>query len=199
MLMAGFNSLDRIFLISTLLGGALFVARLALNLIGHHGEFGDGGVDVGHADIGGMSHDIGAHGTESSFRLLSVQGLTAFFLMFGLMGLALHRGSRVGEVTAIFGAFLVGVATMALMAKLAQMMQHLQSSGNVDIGQAVGCSGVVYLHIPAGGGTGQVQIDVMNHLMVLDAMAEDKQEIKTGERVEVVEVIAGNVLVVKKV
>jgi len=183
---AGLDSVDRIFLICTAFGGILFVTRMVMGLFtggGDDGELGDGDVEVHDADI--------------SFKVLTVQGITAFFLVFGLSGLALSRGSQVEAGYAIMGAFVAGVAIMTIIAKLTQMMKGLHMTGNLDIRRAVGQKGIVYLNIPASG-TGQAQVSIQNRLRVMDARAEDKKSIKTGEPIEVTDVIDGQTLIVRK-
>ena len=184
---ASMNPVDRIFLICTIIGAILFMTRFMMALF--TGDGGDGDVD-------GVETDV--HDADISFKVLTVQGITAFFLVFGLTGLALSRGSHVTEIWAILGALAAGVAIMMVLAKLTAMMKTLHSSGNLNVSHAVGQKGVVYLTIPAGG-TGQVQVTIDNRMMTLDAVAEDKKTIKTEERVEIIEVIDGRLLVVKKI
>ncbi len=179
------NSLDLIFLGSAGLGGILFLVRMALSLLG------------GHDDVDGMDASLD-HGGHGDFQLLSLHGLTSFFIVFGLLGLALHRGSGVSELWSIIGATIGGVAMMALMAKLAQTMQGLVSSGNIDNHRAIGQRGSVYLNIPAAG-TGQVEVCIQGRLRVLDAVAADRRPIKTGERIEVVALEGSNTLVVRNI
>lgn len=190
-----FSGLDLIFAISAIVGGGLFILRLALLLfgIGHDGDFS--GADMGHVDAAGdaAGHDAGQ---GDGFRLLTVNGGMGFLMMFGLLGLALHRGSHVGETLSIIGAFAGGVAMMALMAKLFQVLQGLVMSGNLDYHGAVGQQGTVYLTIPEAG-AGQVEVCISNRMRVMDAIAEDKKPIKTGERVDIVE-ITGNTLIVRR-
>ena len=169
-------------------------------LAGHAGD-GAGNThaaDAGAAHAGAAHHDDANNASDASFRLLTMQGLMAFFLMAGLAGLALHRGSALGWIISALGAFLVGLATMVLVAKIFQWALRLQSSGNVSIWQAIGETGTVYLGI-SGQEPGQVQICIQNHLKVVDAITADQQPIETGERVFVIDVVNDKTLVVRKV
>ncbi len=211
--MAGFfeslKTLEKVFLICALLGGVVFVVRLILFFIGmgHH-DVGtdagfDGGGDVGH--IGDVGHDVGdvhgdaqGHGdTEGSFKIVSLQGITAFFMMFGLVGLALSRQSGWPETLCIFGALAAGLFSVWVIGKLLSAMGKLQSEGTLDIRNAIGQEGTVYLTIPAEG-NGVVQIAVQDCLRELSAVSQDQTEIKTGERIIVEEITAGNILLVRK-
>lgn len=181
---AGLDPVDRIFLICAAVGGILFVTRMVMGLF-----TGGGGDD----ELG----DVEVHDADISFNILTVQGITAFFLIFGLSGLALSRGSHVKAGYAIMGAFVAGVAIMTIIAKLTQMMKGLHMTGNLDIQRAVGQKGTVYLNIPAGG-PGQARVSIQNRLRIMDARAEDKQAIETGEPIEVTDVIDDQTLIVRK-
>lgn len=181
--------MELVFIVCAALGGVLFLARLVLLFIGgdHHG--GDlGGMDVGH---GGDVSD-----SDVSFSMLSLQSMSALFLMFGLIGLAVHRGDGAPYLS-IPAGLAAGVAAVWIIGKILASLMQLQSSGTLDMQNALGQEGTVYLRIRAEG-TGKVQVTVQNRFMVLDAMSEDKTELATGTPIKVVKVVAGNTLVVKK-
>jgi hypothetical protein len=186
--------LDKIFFICATLGGMLFIARTALMFLG--GDTGldlDIDMDVGDVDIGGDS--------DASFNLLSIQSLTVFFLFFGLAGLSLHRSLGLNQLAA--GGVLsvcvgtgVGLAGVWLIGVIMSYMAMLQSSGTMNLSNAIGESGTVYLHISAGG-TGKVEATIQGRLLVMDAVAEDKEaDFKTDDRVVVVDIV-NDTLVVK--
>ena len=88
--------IETVYWASALIRGILFVFRAALFFIAGDVDDLDGIVD-GDADI--------SHGeTDLSFKLLSLQGLTAFFMMFGLTGLALVSGGIATPITILGGA-----------------------------------------------------------------------------------------------
>ena len=184
---------DKIFLGCALFGGSLFVIRVALFFVGGVAE-ADVDVDV---DVDGeMDMDHGGD-SDVSFKLLTFQGITAFFMMFGLVGLAMRIDSRAREPLAILAAFAAGLLALYVVGKLFGFMRSLQSSGTFDVRDAVGQYGAVYLTIPSGG-TGQVQVTVQDRRRMYDAVAEGGGEIRTGESVKVVEVLGGKTLVVEK-
>ena len=182
------TGLEQAFAVCAAIGGVLFVFRLVAQLLGlHHDvalEIHSGDLDVTHSDIG--------------FKLLSFQTMTAFLMMFGLVGFALARVEKLSTAFSLIGAVIAGGATAWLVALLFRGMGRLQSAGDYNPAQAIGQRGSVYLTIPAGG-TGKVTVTVNNRLSVLDAVAEDKSEMKTGVAVEVLEIVAQNILVVKRV
>jgi membrane protein implicated in regulation of membrane protease activity len=194
------TGVDWVFLVSAIVGGCLFLVRLIMMLVG----LGHGGVDFSHGDIGGVDLSHGPISGESSgdsdmsFKLLTIQGVTAFFMMFGLVGLAMRRENAIGPGWSVLGALAAGLLAVYIVDRLFALMKRLQSSGTLNMQNAVGQEGLVYLNIPADG-LGKVQVAVQGRQMVLEANAEDKMPIKTGERVKVVQVVSGNVMVVKKV
>ncbi|MBI5014020.1 MAG: hypothetical protein HZB55_00815 [Deltaproteobacteria bacterium] len=179
---ASLSGMGKIFAGSAVLGGCLFLVRLVLQFLG-----GDGG----NGDAAG-AHD-GLGDTDASFKLLSFQGLTAFFMMFGLVGLALDQSGAAAGL-AILGALAAGAGSVWLISKLFSSLIRLQSSGTLDLANAVGQEGSVYLRVPASG-TGKVQVVVQGRLTMIDAVSDAGEELPTGTRVTVVRVVGGDVVV----
>lgn len=206
------NAAEKVFFICALVGGIMFIGRMILAFIGgqHHGDFsgdGGGGFDIHHDAGFDGGHDIGHdtgqdmdadHDSDSSFKLLSLQGITAFFMIFGLVGLALSKQGKAATLGAVVGAAAAGFFSMWVMAKIFKGMSRLQSDGTLDIRNAVDQEGTVYLRIPAEG-EGKVQVTVQGSLREMTAISKYKTEIKTGERIVVDSITADNILVVRKV
>ena len=150
-------SLDLIFVGCAALGGVLFLVQLIIQFLGH-----DTSLDVGAHDPSLLAHD-GGH-SDSSFKLLSFQGLAAVWVI----------------------------------GKLFAAMRRLQSSGTMDLHNAVGQPGEIYLTIPAGG-TGKVQVTVQNRLSIFDAVAGNGAELKTGAAVKVTGLRGASIMVVEKI
>lgn len=182
-----FNGLEIFFLACAIIGGFFVIVKLVLQFIG-----GDADVDVSVDDI-----DIGTEHMDSDagFRILSLHGLTAFFMMFGLVGLALYRQSHMGLIISTIGAVAAGMVSVWAIGKLFQGTSRLQSSGTLKTTDAVSCTGTVYLTIPEGG-RGQVTINFRNHLREFSATEKNGAEVPTGTPIRVVQVNA-NILVVE--
>lgn len=182
------SPMEKFFLVIAGIGGVLFLVKLALMFVG--GDHGD-------TDAAGDGHGFEGHDSDSSFKLFSVQAITAFFLLFGLVGYACLHRSRLSVAWATGGGALAGLAAMLLVAWLFRAAGRLQSSGTLDLANAVGQEGAVYLRIPAGG-TGKVQVTMQGRLATLDARSDLPEELKTGQRIRVVRVENnGNVTVEK--
>lgn len=147
------------------------------------------------------SHEFDAHDAshvhaDSGLRVFTVRGLVAFFTICGWSGLAMAANGMnsflVCLLAIVFGSVaLVGVA-MILKASL-----KLQQSGNVNIINAVGKIGQVYIPIPPGSsGTGKIMAEVQGRLLELSAMTKEPQKLKTGQNVKVTGVV-GEILLVE--
>lgn len=186
------------FLISALIGGALFIARMALFFFG-----GDIHADSSDAHAGGFHFDgSDAHSgdfgdTDVSFQFLSLQGLTAFFMMFGLVGMAIYAAGQ-GSLVSIAGGLIAGVFTVWVVSKVFIGFQSLQSDGTIRIENAIGREGSVYLTIPEGD-IGKVNVTVQGRLTEFEAVSLNKKKIETGQRVKVINVIGRDRLVVEKI
>jgi len=186
------NGVGIFFLICAVVGGAFVLIRFVRMLIGlDHG--------AGGGDLDGGGHSVDGHHADSDtgFKLLSIQGVTSFLMMFGLVGMALYRQSRLGTLISMAGAMAAGLASVWIIAKMFSLVLKLQSSGTIPIDSAVGAQGKVYLSIPANG-TGRVLVSVRNSLREYDAAAQDNRPIPTGTPIRVVWV-DGNVLVVETI
>ena len=197
--MSGLTWIEIIYWASTIIGGTLFVLRAITMLIGgglDHSAV-DPALDVDlsgdiHSDIAGDHADA-----DVSFKLISIQGLTSFFMMFGLVGLALLK-ANVPVVLTVFGGMIAGLITVAITGLVFTQMKRLQSEGTINIQNTIGSEGSVYLSIPKNG-TGQVQIIAQGSLKIFDAVSKNKNVIATGEKIHVVGVASGNILIVEKI
>ena len=73
---------------------------------------------------------------------------------------------------------------------------RLQSSGNVNLNNAVGAIGEVYLRIPpAMQGQGKVSVQVQERLIEAAAMTKAEEELKSGTSIRVLAVRGSNLLV----
>ncbi len=179
-------TLHDFFLYSAIAGGALFLVQLVLSAMGA----GDADIDVGH-------HDLSGHGSaDTAFKLLSLQGLTAFFGMFGLVGLALYHESKVGPSLSVLGGLLGGGLTTFFISRIFRAAKGLEGSGTIKLENAIGLTGTVYLGI-APHKPGKVTLTMAGRLLTLDATTAE-QTLETGTEVRVVRVLGdGTVSVIK--
>ncbi len=188
--MFGLNWIEIIYWASAIIGGTIFILRLGMMLLG--GGISDDALDAAFDDGGTSGHDA-----DISFKLLSVQGLTSFFMMFGLVGLALLRANLPILLT-VLGGMIAGFLTVAITSLIFSQMKKLQTEGTINIQNTIGTDGTVYLTIPKNG-TGQVQIIAQGSLKIFDANAKNKDAIAVGERIRVTGVTGGNILTVERI
>ena len=195
------SMVEKVFLGCAIVGTSLFLFRTVLLLMGADsdsdiGDIGDVG-DVGDFDIGDLDADGSMDSPDASFQILSLQGLSSFFMMFGLVGLAMTRSSGTSETWAVAAGVIGGLFTVWVMGRIFIGMKKLQADGTLNYSRAVGSEGKVYLGIPANG-AGKVQIVLQGGLKICDAVSAKKEELSTGTLIKVVRVQSSSTMVVEK-
>ena len=172
-------------------GTVLFVLRTALMFSG-----------IGH-DFG-ASHDVyhevdTATGSEHSFKLFSLQTLTAFVMMFGWAGLAALKQFELGTALSVVVALAVGVVFMYLIAFFMRALLKLETDGIVfKIEDTIGTNASVYERIPASG-LGRIQIHAGGMLREVQAVSEKGEVIDSARPVVVVRVVDSQTVSVQPV
>ena len=165
----------------------LFILQIILTFFG-------GDIDEIEAD--GDSDISVDHDTGIDFQFLTLKNLVAFFTIFGWAGIAcIDGGLGIGKTVII--SSISGFIMMTIMASIIYFMGKLTDSGTLNIQNAIGKVGSVYLTVPAKReGLGKVQVKVQG-LRTLDALTDYEEEIKTGAVIEVVEILNNEILVIK--
>jgi hypothetical protein len=167
-------------------GSFIFLGQLLMTRFGH------GGDDDGHFE--GYGHPDHADGGFAMFKLFSFRTIIAFITFFGWGGVICGDKGFAGFMV----AFLCGVLMMVSTAALMYLLMKMQQSGNINHSDYVGCSGTVYLSIPAGRKDGgKVTVTVRNCTREIAVVADE--EIKTGTSVKVEEMIGEQKFLVKKI
>ncbi len=177
------------FAVPALVGTFVFVIRIGLLMVGHHG--GDVHGDL-HLDSGDAHHgDPG-----EAFKALSIQSIAAFLMGFGWFALGAYRGTGLHWVPSVVVGFVGGIAMVWLLGLLLKAMNDLQCSGNIDISRALGQEADVYVTVPARGeGRGQVRITLQQRMRICNAVT-DGEAIPTSTRVRITRVNDDNTLTV---
>ena len=93
---------------------------------------------------------------------------------------------------------LLGIGTMALVAKMVQLSMRLAENGTVDLRNAIGESATVYIPCPPkNSGMGKVTMTLQGQMMELGAFNEGDETLATGTKVIVVDVRGDDVIVEK--
>ena len=174
-----------VFLYCAIIGGTILVLQFALLLFGAGGD-----TDVGGEHIGDVGHDQAAF-----LKLFSMQTVSTFLTFFGLVGLGTQNLGW-STLAVALTAIAAGAAALFVVARLMRGLSRLQSSGNVDLKNAVGHTGSVYLRIPPSGeGHGRVLMQVQGRTVECRAISR-ADEIPTGATIRVLAATDDDLLVV---
>ncbi len=174
--------------------------------------FGHEGGDMNVSDTSGIDFDmdmpddisfdtdIGDGSPVSdlgSMHFFTMQGIVAFFCIFGWTSIIILHGGGSGTVSVLVG-LVFGFIAMFAVAKVMQVSAKMTQSGTLDMRNTLGETGRVYLTVPPkGGGPGKVNSPVQGRFMEFDALNSSDMAIQTGENIRVID-IEGNYLVIEK-
>jgi hypothetical protein len=179
---------EQVFWVITIPATVIFLVLLVLTVLGS-----DADVDV-DTDV-----DAGIDAGDSiPFQFLSLKNIVAFFAVFGWSGIGFVNAG-LSSWLVILLATICGLLMMIAMAALFYFMSRLAESGTLNMKNAVGKLGEVYLIIPAKrNGMGKVQLNVQGSIRTLDAITDEPETIPTSSIIQVIDVIDDQILLVKK-
>ena len=168
---------DLVFGISALVGGLLFLLWFVLLMVGGAAS-----------DLFDGLFDIQIGDTDLSFKALTFQGLSSFLMMFGLIGLMISEMDA-PRALSILGGLGAGGLSMWMVSKLFNTFKELETDQTMNLDNANGATGTVYLRIPEKG-EGQIQITFQGAMRTMSAISADGVEIPTGTIIQVVDNVA---------
>lgn len=149
----------------------------------------------------GMDEELNSDADASlddGLTLFSVRGIVSMLCITGWSGYALLE-TPLPEWASVLISVVLGIATLLAMAFLMRALQRLQSSGNIEIANAVGKVGQVYIPIPANASAaGKVNITVQEKYSEFSAITMGDEALPTGTYVRVVAVDDVGTLVVER-
>lgn len=132
----------------------------------------------------------------AGLHLFTLRGIVAFLTLFGWGSLWLCQLGVLPAVALFLGVWM-GLAGMVAIAVVVRQAVRLQYDGTLDIRNAVGLTGSVYLTVPAGrAGQGKVNVLVQEQLREFDAVSDSSQPIPTGADIVVTGLAGRNTLIV---
>lgn len=194
--------LQQVFGIVAIPSTLILIIQVILFIVGFADH--DGNVDVAHHDF--QVHDLHPsdphdldqtlnHGETEAIKLFTLRSVIAFFSVGGWTGLVLG-GMKMPVPAIIILALLAGFGALYFVAWSVKMAFRMQASGNIQLENAVGTVGDVYLTIPASGkGQGKVNVIVQERLCELEATTPVSRDIKTGESIVIIGVSHDGVVV----
>ncbi len=148
------------------------------------------------SDVDSLDQDgSGNLEADAGVRIITIRGLVAFFAIGGWTGVALiDLGAS--DVIASLAALAAGFVALLMVAWIIWLLLRLSASGNVNIGNAIGQTGTVYLRIPGGfSGSGKVTITVQGRSREIDALTRYPEDLATGTQIQVTERRGSSVVV----
>ena len=133
---------------------------------------------------------------ETSFNLVSLQTILAFFMGFGWIGLACLKNWNLnvwltGLISIVFGLLLMfGTAYLMFLVK------KLNKNVVKDYAKVVGTVGKAYTSFKPQG-NGKIEIEVNGSLSIEDALSRENEDIEAFSKVKVVE-YKDNVMYIEK-
>lgn len=190
----GLELVQQIFALIAIPSTAILIIQTVLQLIGIGGD--DVPEDIDGNGIPDSDLDAAA-AVDDGLSLFSIRGILSMLCITGWLGVGLLE-TALPDWAAILIAVAAGVATLIGIAFLMRGIYKLQSSGNIDISNAIGKVAQVYIPIPAAGaGSGKVTITLQEKFCEYTAITAAAEALKTGSYVRVVSVSDGGVLLVE--
>ena len=157
-------------------------------------------VDFDEIDFDGDSGDFdaGASGAyHGALRIFTIRGIVAFFAIGGWAGLA-ALSAGIPTLFSVQIALLSGAAAMLLASIAIRFALKMQSSGNIDLRNAVSLTADVYITIPPSrSGTGKVTMLLQERFSEIDAITDNAEALKPQTKVEVTGLENKDCLIVK--
>ena len=178
----------------------VMILQAILMMIG--AGFGDGATDVDSdydIDDSASASDASSCGNSSVLRIFTVRGIVAFFALGGWAGLAAITAG-IPPLWSIQIALLAGVAALLVAAVVMRLVLRMQSSGNLDLRNAISHTGDVYITIPPlRSRRGKITMLLQERFVELDAVTDSTTAIKPKTKVEVIGLDGIDCLVVRPV
>ncbi|HZW09184.1 MAG TPA: hypothetical protein VFF69_04705 [Phycisphaerales bacterium] len=150
----------------------------------------------GDLDLDFDADGLHGHDATGEIRVLSMQTISAFLMGGGWTGLAAYRLLDMDFGPSSLISVAGGAAAGWLMISMSKLVLKLQSSGNIELTDAAGLVGEVYVQVPGcGRGKGRVKLVVRDRLREFDAVQEGDVPLPSGTRVRVEQAdVAANTL-----
>jgi hypothetical protein len=184
------SQLEHIYWIIAFPSSLAFIIQLIMTFFG-----ADADADVDIEVDGDFDADDGGAGTQ----FFTIKNLIAFFTIFSWTGIACLKAGVSPGISVVI-AFVAGLLMMWIMTFIFYLMSKLTHSGSLDMRNAIGQIGEVYLTIPEDQkGMGKVQVKIQGALRELDALTLENQPIPTGKLIKITEITSTGTLIVEPV
>ena len=174
---------EKVFYGIAIVSSLVMSIQLVLTLIGGAFDAPDGDFEI--------------EGSDGDLGVLSVRTICAFFVGFGWAGITALEYYPEDTLIATGAGFTVGCVFLFGVLWTMRGLHSLKADGTVDIKNAIGHVGNVYLPIPPNReGTGQVQVMVQGRERVVIALTDSETAFGNQIRVKVLEKIDEHTILV---
>lgn len=164
----------------------ILVIQIILSIVGFDGD----GADIADGDVSDFAFDDG-------LSIFTVRGVIAFLAVGAWTGLSVS--DTISPWLRVGISLAAGFAAMLAVALLFKLIMRLQDDGTLDVKNAVGLVGTVYLTVPAKRqGAGKVNVLVQERYAEIEAVSDDGESLSYGTPVQVVGVLGERTLIVTK-
>lgn len=196
-IIAWFDGLEpalRIYWGIAIFASLVFVIQTILTFIGI-GDTDGGDVDAGYGADGDGNGDT--MDTGGAIQLFTIRNFINFFLGVGWGGVCFWNTISNPLLLALV-ALITGVLFVGVFIFMFSKLRHLEHTASYDPQDAVGQIADVYLRIPAAReGVGKVQTPIAGSVQEIAAVT-DGEQLPSGTKVRILEVIGNNTLLVEK-
>jgi hypothetical protein len=174
---------EKVFYGIAIVSSLVMSIQLVLTLIGGAFDAPDGDFEI--------------EGSDGDLGVLSVRTICAFFVGFGWAGITALKYYPEDTLIATGAGFTVGCGFLFGVLWTMRGLYSLKADGTIDIKNAIGHVGNVYLPIPPNReGTGQVQVMVQGRERVVIALTDSETAFGNQIRVKVLEKIDEHTILV---
>ena len=180
----------------------VMILQLILMLIGI-GFDSDTDGDLDDVDVDSTAdatpHEAASSENVTVFRIFTIRGIVAFFALGGWTGLA-ALSAGIHPFWAIQLSLFVGVCALLLAAIVIRLALRMQTSGNINLQNAISQTADVYIRIPPErSDKGKITMLLQERFVELDAVTDHDTDIAPDSKVEVIAVTKGDCLVVRPI
>ena len=134
---------------------------------------------------------------DDPLGIFNLRGFMSFLAIGGITGYGLSA-YNFSDPIAIAGGGIAGLIIAKATTSLMNYLMKSNNNGNIKPENAIGQIGEVYLTIPANGKNhGKVNVLVQGKLVEFDAITTKGIELKTGDKIAVIDIKENNLLIVE--
>lgn len=183
---SGLELFSKIYWVIALLASLMFILIMVTTFIG-----GETDTDI-DTDLE-IESDTGI-----GFQFITFKNLIGFFTIFGWSGIACIDSDLSKPLTVVI-SFISGLIMMTIMATMFYYMKKLNDSGTLNIKNALGAVGEVYLTIGAKRSKiGKAHVRIQGALRELEALTDSETDLKSGSVIKVKDVTDNGILIVEQ-